>query len=408
MKLHVMAWRNIQRNTRRSALSVSAIGVAAMTIVLLFSLLTGLSNELKDNLQTFYFGELRIRHLEYEKYSNLNPLHLSVESASRMTAELESSLAILRASSRIPFPAAVYEEGNNVGISAMGLDFSRDIMDPGTYLTQGRLPRAGEREVLLGSSAADSLNKGVGDSFTALSTTLRRASNAMTFQVVGIAAFPLGDVNARIYIPVDTARRFLKTGDRAVDVVMAVAPESSLIEARQAAETILSGYSQSGSLMLETWNEIPSSYIFIRMAQMVYYIAGAVFYVLASTVIINTIMMIIFERTREIGTLASMGMSGRDIVRMFFLESFFISTIGSVLGAGVGAGFTLILQNSGIDLTSAMEGVDFELSGIVYPQLTAVNVIIAIVTGIIVASGISLIPSRKASGIKPVEAMKSI
>lgn len=408
MKLHVMAWRNIQRNTRRTALSVSAIAVAAMTIVLLFSLLAGLSNELKSNLQTFYFGELRIRHAQYEKHANLNPLHLSVESASRLIAELESSPAVARASARIQFPAAVYEEGNNIGVSAMGLDFSNDLMEPETYLTEGRLPRSGSQEVLLGSSAADSLNKGVGDSFTALSTTLRRASNAMTFEVVGVASFPLADVNSRIYLPVDTVQRFLKTGDRAVDVVMEAADEYSLEDARTAAASVLEGYPQRESLLLETWNRIPSSYIFIRMAQMIYYIAGAVFYVLASTVIINTIMMIIFERTREIGTLASMGMSGKDIVRMFFLESFFISTIGSVAGAAAGAGFTLILENTGIDLTSAMEGVDFELSGIVYPHLTAANILIAVVTGIIVASGISLIPSRRASGIKPVEAMKSI
>jgi putative ABC transport system permease protein len=132
-----------------------------------------------------------------------------------------------------------------------------------------------------------------------------------------------------------------------------------------------------------------------------------VFYVLASTVIINTIMMTIFERTKEIGTLASMGMDGRDIVKMFFLESMFISAIGSVIGALAGGGISLILGQTGIDLTAALEGVDFEISGVVYTKLKAFHVIFAAISGVIVASSISLLPSRQASKIKPVEAMKS-
>jgi putative ABC transport system permease protein len=133
-----------------------------------------------------------------------------------------------------------------------------------------------------------------------------------------------------------------------------------------------------------------------------------VFYVLASTVIVNTMMMVIFERTREIGTLASLGMESKRIVRLFVLEAACISAIGSFVGTVIGVILVLIMEQTGLDMTEAMQGVDFEISGVVYPALTWSSVAYAFITGVIVASLASLIPSKRAAKIKPVEAMLSI
>jgi putative ABC transport system permease protein len=141
---------------------------------------------------------------------------------------------------------------------------------------------------------------------------------------------------------------------------------------------------------------------------MVYFIMGLVFYVLASTVIINTMMMVIFERTREIGTLASLGMDSKRIVRMFIYEAGCISAIGSFIGCAIGVVLVLVLEQTGIDFTQAMEGVDFEISGMMYPMLTWPSVVYAFVTGVVVASLASIIPSRRAAKIRPVEAMLSL
>jgi putative ABC transport system permease protein len=406
MKLTTMAWRNIRRNGRRTALSASAIAVAAMTIVLLFSLIQGMTEDMAFNLKHFYMGEIRVRHSEYDKNAHLNPLHLSIENASEVMEEIRAGGDFVNVSGRIQFPTGVFQDGETTPLIGMGIDFENDMMRVADFLSEGSLPSAGSTEVLLGSRAAENLGIGVGDKFTAVSTTLRRASNGMTFTVAGIGKFPLNDIDSQFYLPLETAQRFLRTGDRAVDLILQSAPGVSAQDARDAVARILSARGLT-DIEAEIWNDIPSSYIFLVIARTAYYIMGMVFYVLASTVIINTIMMTIFERTKEIGTLASMGMDGRDIVKMFFLESMFISAIGSVIGALAGGGISLILGQTGIDLTAALEGVDFEISGVVYTKLKAFHVIFAAISGVIVASSISLLPSRQASKIKPVEAMKS-
>lgn len=406
-----MAWRNVMRNKRRSFLAALAITLAAMSILMLFSLLAGLAEEMSENLQRYYFGEIRMRHVDFEKNANLNPLHLSVENASEIITTLRQDEMFASVGGRIRFPAAVYRDGEDTGMFATGLEIDKDPMNLEEFLIDGRLPEAGKREVLLGTKLVEKLGTGIGDKFTALTTTLRRASNGMTFEVVGIVSLPLNDLNLGAYIPLDTAQRFLKMGDRVVDVVLRTAPRIKTREGVERTQEILFASTTSGindGVAVEGWRDIPSAYTVITLAQISYYIIGIIFYLLASTVIINTIMMIIFERTKEIGTLASMGMEGKNIVRMFFLEALFLSSIGSVIGVAFGSVFTLILEQTGIDFTDALGEIDFQISGIMYPKLTIFNVIIATLTGILVASGISLLPSRRAAKIKPVEAMKSI
>ncbi|MGI9256896.1 MAG: ABC transporter permease [Salinispira sp.] len=409
MKNNTMAWRNVLRNKRRSLLAASAIAIAAMSILLLFSILAGLSAEMRDNLRRYYFGEIRVRHTEFEKNANLNPLHLSIENASAVLEDLGETEGFASAGGRIRFPTAVFRNDEELGLLMTGLQFSEDPFNIQDFLIEGRIPEG--REVILGKKAAEELGVTVGDKFTAVTMTLRRASNGMTFEVVGIAALPLNDLNHGAYIPLSTAQRFTKMGDRVVDILLHTENGVSTREGAEAASSVLAAFQREGinaDAAVESWREIPSAYMFIALAQISYYIIGMIFYLLASTVIINTIMMIIFERTKEIGTLASMGMEGKNIVRMFFMESLFISAIGSVIGVVAGSILTLVLEQTGIDFTDALGGIDFQISGIMYPKLTIYNVVIALLTGIFVASGISLLPSRRAAKIKPVEAMRSI
>ncbi|HAF85250.1 MAG TPA: ABC transporter permease, partial [Sphaerochaeta sp.] len=74
-----LAFRNIFRNLRRSLLSAVAIAVSAMSIVMLFGLLDGMETDMANNLKSYYTGQVRIQHADFEKYERYNPLHLGVD-----------------------------------------------------------------------------------------------------------------------------------------------------------------------------------------------------------------------------------------------------------------------------------------------------------------------------------------
>jgi putative ABC transport system permease protein len=117
-------------------------------------------------------------------------------------------------------------------------------------------------------------------------------------------------------------------------------------------------------------------------------------------------MMIIYERMREIGTVSAMGMSGGQIVRLFFMEAFFTSVIAS--GVGVLLGMALVTAIGKIDLTQTFEGLDFNFANIITLRLNLKSTLFTFVYSVAVASLISLIPSSRASRIDPVEALRSV
>ena len=122
----------------------------------------------------------------------------------------------------------------------------------------------------------------------------------------------------------------------------------------------------------------------------------------------NTMYANVASRTREIGTLAALGMEGKTIVRLFFFEAAMLGTLGAFVGTLIGSVIALILEQTGLDFTSAMGEMSFEISGIMYPKLTWGSMAIAFFGAVFVASLISLWPAQRAAKIKPIEAMQSL
>jgi putative ABC transport system permease protein len=409
MKLGSLAFRNIFRNFGRSLLSATAIAVASMSIVLLYSLLGGMEQDMKYNLQTYSTGAIRIRNLEFTKYERLNPMHLTVENPETLVQTLYKINGVSAISLRIGFPARIYKGDATFNAMGLGVNFETEgnFQDLGDDVVQtGRLPIEGQNEALLGYKLAQEIGVTVGDKLTLLSTTAVRGTNAITLTISGVAVFPFPALNEKtFYAPLDRVQYFLKMPDQVQEILIKTNDAAS---ASQIAEIMRGWPGMSAGLEIMDWKSIDSSYSMIEMASTVYGIMALFFFLLGSSVILNTTIMIIYERMKEIGTLGAMGMSGRQLVTLFFLESLYIAIIASFLGVVLGMIITVILQKTGIDLTSSMEGVDIDISSVLYPQLSLKSTVFVFFYSVIVASITSLIPSRRVRRIEPVEALRSV
>ena len=108
-------------------------------------------------------------------------------------------------------------------------------------------------------------------------------------------------------------------------------------------------------LSVTPWTRIGIWYSYLRIADSMYMIFALFFILLGTTVMINTTMMVIYERVREIGTMGALGMTSGQIVGLFFLESFFIGAIGSLAGMLVGVGVTWPFAVNGMDFSETMK-----------------------------------------------------
>lgn len=412
MKLSEIAYRNIFRNRRRSVLSGVAIAVATLTISFMFAIIAGMEADLRYNIQTYLTGAVEIKNSQYTEYEHLNPLHFNIPDAAELTHVLEQRPEVTHVVPRIEFPGAIYVGEEDFRGLGLGVDMERErgYQELDSRLVSGSIPAAGSEEALIGVGLADKLGVDVGGEFTVLTQTQTRGSNAMTFTVSGLVSFPLSGLNeSHFMVPIERAQRLLRMPEAATAVLAKISDGADPGTAAASINELLTErYGADSPIAARPWTEIGTSYSFVQIAKISYTLIALLFFVLGSTVIVNTTMMVIYERMREIGTLSALGMSGSELVRMFLLEALFIGVAGAAAGTLAGIGITIPLEQIGLDFSASMEGIDFEMSNVLYPKLSWSSTLFVFVYSVAVALLASLIPSRRAARIEPVEALRDL
>ena len=161
-------------------------------------------------------------------------------------------------------------------------------------------------------------------------------------------------------------------------------------------------------LLVQNWMELRPDMGMVTsvIAIEVYIILGIILFALAFG-IVNTMLMIVFERTRELGMLMAVGMSKSRVFRMIMLETVVLTIIGGLIGIALSASLVAVFHRHGIDLSSFSKGLGaFGLDPKIYPFIKRelyINLSIMILcTGILSA----VMPARKALQLKPVEAIR--
>ena len=410
MNLGSIAFRNIRRNTRRSILSATAIAVATFTIVFMFALIHGMTKDMEWNITSYVTGEIRLRNREYDKNEMMNPVHLNIQNASKIIKEVEELPGTLLTVPRIPFLARVYRNHESFNIRGVGLDFEKEkqFQDLEKHITEGSLPEPGTSGAILGFKLAKNMDLKIGDKFTVLTTTVYRSTNAMTFTVAGIAAFSVAGLNSStFYAPLARIQRLIKARNSVTEILVKVKKSSGLKKTVKEISQLLikEGDTTTG---VKAYTSIDTTLSLMTLAQFSYDLIALIFFILASSVIVNTTIMVIYERMKEIGTMSAMGMTGGQIQRLFFLEAFFVGILGALAGVIIGIGITLPLSSIGINFGSAMEGINMEISNTIKPALDLFSTVFVFVFSVAVSSLATLLPTRKAAHIEPAEALKRI
>jgi putative ABC transport system permease protein len=431
MKLWRIALRNVARNKRRSLLSGSAIAVATLTVVLLFSVLGGMLGDLVATTLTYDSGHARVRHAEYGRYETLNPVHLAVTDAGTVVERLQELPQVTGVLPRVRFAGAIYREDRNHGAFGLGLDFAREIEVARDRMPQrsgtsvagatleefarawqlavhgGSLPRAGERELLISAALAEELGLAAGDKLTILTRTALLSTQAWTFTVSGVIGFPIGGMRGLLLAPLDVVQRFLKlTAADGVSEILLYTGSEEEVPALTAAVGAALPDADPG-FAVQAWTETNPLFSMLQVATRIYDIVALFFFLLATTVIVNTTMMVVFERMKEIGTIAALGMTGNQITRLFFLEALFIGMGAALLGVALGCAIVLPLSQVGIDYSAAMEGVELNMSDVLFPRLSVRSTVLVFLYSIAVTAAASYWPARKAARLHPVVALRA-
>lgn len=403
-----MAWRNTRRHARRTILTVTAVTVAVAALTYGPAHITGIMEDFFDTYARTESGHVRIRRDGYTDRERFMPVYLNLRRVEQLTAAVRAHAGVEQVLPRIKAAVLVDGAGSNRGGLLLGLDLEREAgyLDPAAMVSEGRLPEAGSGEILVGRRFAEKLRVSVGDTVVLLGQTAYRSLGGLSVVVTGLAASGMAQFDNMILIaPLDQAQELVDLLGGSTEILVFMEdPEAAPALARvlqQELDPLV-----PGGVEVTSWKEQGMLVEMMQMAEAAFGIMLLIMLLMASLIIVNTMLMSVMERTQEFGMQAALGMRRGDIVALVLTEGLVIGIMGAIAGGALGTGFALWLERAGIDVSAAMEAIDIPFQGVFYPDWQLRFVIAAAAIGMVAAVIAALYPAWRAARLTPAEALR--
>ena len=408
-----IALRNTLRHKRRTIITAVVMTAGISSFIAFDSIIAGMDRMAIDNMEAYTVSSLKLRSPTYVEDMAANPLDKPLPRPEEALAALASRG--ISATPRIRFVARASNYEDSIPILADAVDpvLDRKVFKVAESLREGAW-LGGPKSVVLGAALAEELGLEVGDTVLVSAQTVNDATNADEYAVAGLVSTPASEINrSGLFMSLADARELLATGGEAgalvteLDAALPRAP--TLAQAiRRGDETAASLRAALPGLRIDPISFLASDYLNLRNAKSKYsYILVVVVLLIAAVGIVNTILMSVYSRVREIGVLRAYGMTPRDVSRMFLLEGLAVGLVGSILGSGLGALLDLLMIAKGFDMSFFAERMgSIPIGGILRGEWNPGAIVFGFLFGLLVSLAAAQVPARKAARMEPTAALR--
>lgn len=397
-KMFKMAFRNLSRNRRRSFLTISAILIGISFSCLLLGWINGVGNMVTEQGKRIT-GDIRISATDFEIKGKALDVSSNI-SLSEVKKIMKDKIIQGRGVGRIKFGSLMFvgdEDEKALGFGIEPEDYN--IVGFKDFMTSGRfLDFKNKGEIIVGAKLKEKLNLKLGDEVTVLSATQHRSSYALTYKIVGFYAMDNEALNRTFYITMEDAMYHLDMEDRVTEFLV-------FLDKPETLNKNFNLLKSNKELLVKPWNEIGLNSLLSGVLPIIKTIFTFAFAILAGVGITNTMMMIVYERRKEIGVMKAQGFRNNKILKMFILEGGIMGVIGSGLGALVGGLLTYYFSVKGINLGGVTKnlGDSLNIKSIVYMVISFKIVMAPLMAGVItsiLATIIAVSPELRAEAVK--------
>jgi putative ABC transport system permease protein len=412
LSLVTIARRNILRNKRRTALCITATAIAVFFMIFMQSWIDGMVDNIDDVVRTFNTGDVNIVSADYDAQNEFFPAQFPVsdgKSFERIKVDIESVPGVKAVFPRITAFATLHDStvkhallwGIDIERETAFQHFNKNKRNDG--LTVGRYPESGKNECAIGAKLAEKMGVTIGNHIP-LKTVSAQFSDKMWNPVItGIFNFDyLKYDDGVLIVPFDRLQRLLTMGEATQQIFVYGENHQTSAALARTLSTLLG----SGDVAHD-WHD--NYFVALMQKSMfIYIMLYIVFIVVASFLIVNTMIMIIHERIKEIGMMGSLGMTRSEIVLVFFLEALLLSAIGAFAGCFAGGIASFVMSLFPLDFNMFTGGgmKEMPMSGTLRLKFDWLILLQGFLLGIVVSSICTLIPSLKSAFIEPVEALR--
>ena len=405
-----MAWRNIWRNPRRSILTILAIAFASLLLVFMLSWQFGSYDTMINSSVKIHTGHLQV---QAKGYQDKRAMRLVVSDPAAVGAIFDKTEGVEAYTFRANAFSLVSSKERTYGAIVIGIDPVREAMVStlGKLIRQGSYLSAGDtNQALVGKLLAKNLRVGLGDELVVLGQGRDGSIAATVVKVKGIFDSGQDEFDrSSIHIPLKYFQDVYAMYGAAHEVV---AFGKSLEYVPKIKGTVTAGIENTykkGHLVALDWIELMPGLIQAIKMDLV---SGFIFYIILIVVvafsILNTFLMVIFERTREFGVIMAMGTTPGRLTKVLLIESASMTMVGIVLGIIAGSLITWYFQVHGIVISGASELMrQYGLPERMFPQLSLLSVSIGPGVVLVITLLTALYPALKVRRLRPVEAMRA-
>jgi len=413
LKILKLAARNLARYGRRTLLTAGLIILGIVAVLVFVSVSGSFKSLIVGQITDSMIGHLQVHRKGYVASIDNLPLNLNMKPAAvdKVEQALKGMGDVVASSPRLKLGAMFSNFTETTNIRLNGVVPEREAATVPLLperLVQGSAANGlVERgKILIPEILAKGMKLKVGDTIVLVATNLDGSVNGKTFLVQGVLGDVTGPGGRDGYIHIDDARELLRLTEPEVsEIAIRLKNPARLAQTKMQLDQALAGVRNTQdqpALEVHTWEGLSP---FANIARMIDLLDVFIRVMLVGIVLIsvmNVMMMAVYERIREIGTIAAIGTPPRRILTLFIFEGLLLGLIGTLIGTAVSLGIVYILNLWPIHFAFARQIIQLA------PSIAAADVVLIGSIVLVVAVLASLQPAWKAARMDPIMALRHV
>jgi len=409
--LFKIALRNLRRYKRRTLLTASLITIGVVFVLVFISVSGSFKSMMIGQITDSMLGHIQVHRKGYVASIDNLPLNLNLRPP--MIKKIEEVLGneprFESYSPRIKFGGMFSNFTETTNIRLNGVYPDRELKTVPllpSRISDGKAAIE-KGEIIIPVLLARGMGVKVGDSVVVIATNKDGSVNGKQFRVAGILESATGPGGRDGFIHIEDAMEVLRMTEMEVsEVAIRLKDFSELAVVTDSLEGLLAGeVNKQGKPVFEVhnWEKLSPFYNIARMIDVMTLFIKLMLIAIVLISIMNVMLMAVYERIREIGTIAAIGTSPGKILSMFLIEGLCLGVLGAVIGSVLGVVLIQIINLSRVTFNFGQQ-TGLILSATVKPlDLVIISVIVILVS--VVAS---LQPAFKASRMEPITALRHV
>ena len=404
-KIWVIAFRDLGRNRRRSGLTMLAVALGLALLILMSGLVAGIFDSIIANSIQLNSGHVQVRAESFVFERPSLDWQDLLEDSDELLQRAVNTPGV-KAAAPVLWSSGFVDTSNEMfGVSVTGIDPESSFHDPiRENMIAGEYLSIDDRDgVLIGRKLAEELGLGVGSKISLLVGTSDGETDVDIFTVRGVFSTGIVLYDRGVYMPLPKAQAITNVGDR-ISALILLADDTKMADP-------IADALRSPGLSLVTWKDMNALILgAMEQGMAFYYLIYAIIILVVAVIIANTLLMSVFERTRELGILAALGLKGHQIMGMVLLEAGTIAILGSIGGILLGLLAVWFLSTNGIPIGDDVASM---VESYAYPSVFYAKFVPKVFSAVTLAMlGIVLLaavyPARYAARLEPVDALHAL